>query len=113
MYLYVYTDAVITISIQNYGCNQNIIGQRKEVICSIFIPPNMDSNTIELGWLNEEDIITDDSRVTIDIVSDYSNSTVIMFNPLMEEDEGEYLCYAIINGSFVFDSIDLQNFTGK
>ena len=113
MYLYVYLDTVLTISIQNYGCNQNIIGQRQGVICSISIPPNMDSNTIELGWLNEEDIITDDSRVTIDILSDYSNSTVIMFDPLMEEDKGEYLCYAIINGSFVFDSIDLQNFTGK
>lgn len=83
------------------------------MICLISIPPNMDSNTIELGWLNEEDIITDDSRVTIDISSDYSNSTVIRFDPLMEEDEDEYICYAIINGSFVFDSIDLQNFTSK
>ena len=78
----------------------------------------MDTDTIELGWLNEEHIITDDSRVTVDVPSGYSNNntlvTVITFDPLTEEDEGEYICYAIINGSFfISDSIHLQNFTSK
>ena len=35
--------------------------------------------------------------------------TIIQFDPLAEEDEDEYTCYAVINGSFMFESISLQN----
>ena len=105
------------ISLQSCGIDQNIVGQRQEVICSLSIPLNTDPASVKLGWLNEEHIITDDSRVTIDVSSDYSDDntpvTVIKFDPLTEKDEGEYVCYAIINGSFISDSIHLQNFTSK
>ena len=87
------------------------------MICLISVPPDVDPDTIELGWLNEDDIITDDSRVTIDTSSGYYNdstlATVIQFDPLTESDEGEYICYAIMSGSLIFDSISLHNFTGK
>ena len=77
----------------------------------------MGPDTVELGWLNEDDIITDDGRVTIDTSSDYYNNssllTIIQFDPLFEEDGGEYICYAIINESFIFELINLQNFTSK
>jgi len=82
----------------------------------------VDPDDIEFGWVNEEDIITDDSRVTIDTLSTNASSgyfngsilfTSIQFDPLSEEDKGEYICYAIINGSFTFESISLQNFTSK
>ena len=88
------------------------IGYRQDVICSISVPPDVDPDTIEFGWLNEDDIITDDSRVTIYKSSDDNILiTIIQFDPLYEEDEDEYTCYTIVNGSFTFDSIDLQNFT--
>jgi len=87
------------------------------VICSIAVSTDVDPDNIELGWFNEEDIITNDSRVTIDTSSNYFNGstlfTSIQFDPLTEEDEGEYICYVIINGSFIFESISLQNFTSK
>jgi len=74
-------------------------------------------NIIFLGWVNEETIITNGSRVTVNASSGYFNNstlfTSIHFDPLTEEDEGEYICYAIINGSFIFESISLQNFTSK
>ena len=77
----------------------------------------MDPDTIELGFLNEDNIITNDSRVTIDTSSDYLNDstlvTIIQFDPLAEKDEDEYTCYAIINGSFIFESISLQNIISK
>ena len=77
----------------------------------------MDPDNIEFGWINEGDIITDDSRVNINTSNVYFNGstlfTSIQFDPLSEEDEGEYICYAIINGSFTFESISLQNFTSK
>ena len=102
---------------QPSGLDHNIIGQRQDVICSISVPPDVDPDTIELGWLNEDDIITNDSRVTIDTSSDYFNGstlvTTIQFDPLTGEDENEYICYAMINGSFVFESISLQNITSK
>ena len=87
------------------------------MICSISLPADVDPDTVELGWLNEDDIITNDSRVTIDVSSDYFNDstlvTIIQFDPLAEEDEDEYTCYAIINGSFIFESISLQDIISK
>ena len=93
------------------------MGQRQDVICSLNLAPNVDPDTIELSWVNEDDIITDDSRVTIDTSSDYFNNgtlfIIIQFDPLFEEDTGEYICYALVNESFTFGSIDLQNFISK
>ena len=107
----------LRISLQPSGYYQNTVGYRQDVICSVNLPPDIDPDTIELGWLNEDDIITDDGRVTIDTTSDYYNDssllTTIQFDPLFEEDEGEYICYAVINGSFIFEPINLQNFTSK
>ena len=77
----------------------------------------MDPNTIKFGWLNEDDIITDDNRVTIYTSSDYYNesslATIIQFDPLIEEDEGEYVCYAIMNESLTFEVINLTNFRSE
>ena len=90
------------------------------MICSIAVPPHVDPDTIELGWLNEDDIITNDSRVTI--IKSQNNSsnfsinvvtTSIRFDPLYEEDDGNYSCYARINESLTFSSVQLQNFRGK
>ena len=98
------------ISIRSSGLGQSIIGQKQDVICSIAIP----QHTIELGWLNEDDIITNDSRVTINTSSSDRNLvTTIQFDPLTIEDDGEYICYAVINGLFLSNSICLQNITGK
>ena len=87
------------------------------MICSISLPPDVDPDTVELGWLDADDIITNDSRVTIDASGDYFNDStlvaIIQFDPLLKEDEDEYTCYAIINGSFIFESISLQNITSK
>ena len=90
------------------------------MICSITVPADVDPDTIELGWLNEDDIITDDSRVTITkSQNDSSNfntsliTTTIQFDPLFEDDEGAYTCYSVVNESIKFSSINLQNFISK
>ena len=105
-------DSILNITLQPSGFDQNTVGQRQDVICSISVPPDVDPDTIELGWLNEDDIITNDSRVTIVRSNYYFNGsnlvTTIQFDPLIEEDENEYVCYARINGSHVFESINLQ-----
>ena len=109
--------SVLNITLQPSGFSQKTIGQRQDVICSISVPPDVDPDTIELGWLNEDDIITDDSRVSINTSSDYFNNntlvTIIQFDPLNEEDQDEYICYTIVNGSFIYDSVDLQKLTSK
>ena len=109
--------SVLNITLQPSGFGQNTVGQRQNVICSISLPADVDPDTVEFGWLNEDDIITNDSRVTIDASSGYFNDstlvTIIQFDPLSEEDENEYTCYAIINGSYIFESISLQNIRSK
>ena len=83
------------------------------MICLVSVPPDVDPYTIKLGWLNEDDFIADDSRIITDTSNDYINGylvTIIRFDPLYEEDEGEYICYAVINGSFISELINLRNF---
>ena len=105
------------IFLQPSGFGQNIVQQSQDVICSISVPSNVDPDAIKLGWLNEDDIITDDNRVTIDASSDYFNNsnlvTIIQFDPLIEDDEGEYICYAIMNESLIFEAINMMNFTSE
>ena len=105
------------ISLQPSGFDQNTVGQRQDVICSISVPPDVDPDTIELGWIYKDDIITDGSRVTIDASRYYFNEntlvTIIKFLLLFEKDEGEYFCYAILNGLFVMESTIMQNFKSK
>ena len=103
------------------GIGRTTVGQRQDVICSLSVPPDVDPDTIELSWLNEDDIITDDNRVTIikslinsdNISSNVSANvitTVIQINPLFEDDEGNYSCYSAVNGSVKLTSIQLQSF---
>ena len=114
---FLYLDTFLNISLQPSGFSQNIVGQQQDIICSIVtsIPAIVDPNNIELGWLYEEEIITADNRVIINSSDDYSNQSTLVtnihFDPLSEDDEGEYFCYAIINGSFVVEFIYLHNFT--
>ena len=82
----------------------------------------MDLDPINLTWINEENIVTIDERVTIiepvnDSINFTSNfnanviTTVIQFDPLFEDDEGIYGCYLMVNESVRCESIQLQNFT--
>ena len=105
------------VILQPSGVDQNTVGQRQDVICSISVPPDVDPDNIELGWLNEDDIITNDSRVTIvkalmnhsDNFSSNIISAILQFDPLIEDDEGTYNCYSIVNKTESFTSIQLQN----
>ena len=89
------------------------MGQRNDMICAVSVPPDVNPDTIELGWF----INLDDGAVTINASSNYFNDstlyTMIYFDPLTEEDEGKYTCYAIINGSFIYELITLQDLTSK
>ena len=108
------------ILLQPSGFNQNTVGQRQEMICSISLPLDVDLDTVELGWLDEDDIITNDSRVIIiESSNDLSNIssnvnvnvfiTIIQFDPLLEDDEGNYSCYSVVNETETFTSIQLQS----
>ena len=105
------------ILLQPSGFDQNTVGQRQDVICSISVSPDVDPDTIELGWLNEDDIITNDSRVTIVRSStNFSTSaitTTVQFDPLFEDDEGTYSCYLLTNEAETSTSIQLQNFKSE
>ena len=113
-----------TILLQPSGVDQNIVGKRQDVICSISVHPNVNPDTVELGWLNEDDFITNDSRVTIiESMHDSSNNStnlnasvitsILRFNPLFEDDEGIYYCYSKVNETEMLTSIQQENFQSK
>ena len=88
------------------------------MICSLYIPPDVNPDTAELGWLYKDDIITDDNRVTINSYNNYFNDstlvTIIQFDRVIEGDQDiDYICYALMNGSFIIQLIDFYNFTSK
>ena len=79
----------------------------------------MDPDTIEFGWLNESDIITNDNRVTVieqsnDLINISSNFsirvfvTILQFDPLFEDDKGNYSCYSIVNETEISTYVQLQ-----
>ena len=80
----------------------------------------MDPDTVELGLqLNEDVVIANDSRVTIieqsnDLINISSNFsirvfvTIIQFDPLFEDDEGNYSCYSVVNETETSTYIQLQ-----
>jgi len=103
------------IVFQPSGFFQNTKGQRQDVICSITVPPGVDPDTVELEWLNDDNITTDDGRITI--ISDNSTSfdgttlsTRLRFDPLFEDDQGNYSCYSIVNDTLKFQTAELTNF---
>ena len=112
-----------TILLQPNGFSQNTVGQIQDVICSISVTSNADLDSVELAWFNKEDIVTMDGRVRIiDSANDSANfssdntsviTTIIQFNPLFQNDEGNYACYSVVNGSVKFESIQLQNFRSE
>ena len=111
-------ESSLNVSLLPNDLSQNTVGQRQNVICSISIPPYVNPETVELGWLYGEEIVTDDSRVNINLSNDHFNDgtlvTIIEFNVLIQEDEDkQYICYAIINGSLLYKPIGLHNFTSK
>ena len=115
-----YTGAVgPIISFNPSGFLQNTKGQRQDVICSITIPPEVDPDTVELEWLNADNITTDDGRITI-ISADNSTSlnsstlsTTLQFDPLFEDDQGSYSCYSVVNDTLKFQTVELTNFRCK
>ena len=93
--------------------DKNTVGERQDVICSIDLPADVSPDTVEFGWLNQEDIATNDNRVTVTShfnTESRSVITTIQFNPLLEDDEGTYTCYSEINGFVKSESIQLHNF---
>lgn len=106
----IFLDSVLNITVQP---GDFLVGQGNDMICAVSVPPDVDPNTIELGWF----INSDDGAVTINASSYYLNNStlyaIIHFDPLIEADEGRYTCYTIINGSFIYEFITLENFTSK
>ena len=85
----------------------------------MLIRSDVDPNSVQLSWRNKEDIVTADSRVTI-ITSSVNNTlnassitTTITFDPLFEDDEGSYTCFASVNELLLLECIQLRNFQSK
>jgi len=94
------------------------VGQRQDLICTISVS-DMDLDAVNLGWFNEEGIITNDSRVNIvelpnDVVilPNFTRTvitTLIQFDPLIEFDEDTYSCYySVANETEISTSFQLM-----
>ena len=111
--------SLLSISLQPSGFGPNIVGQKQDVTCSVLLSSDVDPNSVKLSWRNKEDIVTADSRVTIitssvnSTLNASSITTTIRFDPLFENDEGKYTCYASVNGLLLFESIQLEHFWSK
>ena len=111
-YIFLIIGWLLSISLQpsDFG----IVGRKEALMCSFFVLPTVEPDTIKLHWINEGNIVTDDSRVNV--ITHYNETTItkiIHFDPLAIEDKGKYTCYAIINESLIYDFTELQGFKSK
>ena len=104
------------ISLQPSGFFSGTIGQMQDLICSVTITSAIDPNSVQLIWLDSENIITSDNRVTVTPTNITSNAfsftytTVLQFAYLMEGDEGNYTCNLVADDMFESQTVRLQNF---
>ena len=104
------------ISLQPSGFFSGTIGQMQDLICSVTITSAIDSGTVQLTWLDSDNIVTSDNRVTVTPTNITSNAfsftytTVLQFAYLMEGDEGNYTCNLVADEMFESQTVRLQNF---
>ena len=91
------------------------MGKIQNIICSVTITSEIDPNSVELTWANNDSIITTDNRVTItptnitENPSSFTYSTTIQFAYLMEGDKGNYTCNVAVDDMMESYSIIMQN----
>ena len=102
------------ISLQPSGYLQGVVGEMQDIICAVTITSTIDSDSVEMTWINADSIITADNRVTIitNITENpfsFTYITIIQFTYLMEGDEGNYICSVEADDMMESRSIILEN----
>ena len=88
----------------------------QDLICSVTITSAIDPDSVQLTWLDSDNIVTSDNRVTVTPTNITSNAfsftytTVLQFVYLMEGDEGKYTCDLEADEMFESQTVQLQNF---
>ena len=88
----------------------------QDLICSVTITSAIDPDSVQLTWLNSDNIVTSDNRITVTPTNITSNAfsftytTILQFAYLMLGDEGNYTCDLVADGMFEFQTVRLQNF---
>ena len=88
----------------------------QDLICSVTITSAVDPDVVQLTWLDSENIVTPDNRVTLiptNITSNafsFAYTTVLQFAYLIEGDEGNYTCDLVADEMFESQTVRLQNF---
>ena len=114
--LYVVT--VPRISLQPSGYLQGVVGEMQNINCSVSISSMLYLDSVELLWINDNVIVTDDNRIIIatyitENPSSFTYTTIIQFAYLMERDEGNYTCIVEVDDMVESRSIMLENLRSK
>ena len=90
---------------------QGIIGEATDLVCLIAISSTVQTHSVNLTW----NFTSNDDRVTViptTITTDDSigiiYTAVIQFAYLMEEDEGNYTCTAMIKDNSGYSTFNLE-----
>ena len=101
VYTYVHTAPTPNVFLKPDHLHQGIIGEANDLVCLIALSSTVQSNLVNLTW----NFTSNDSRVTVIPTTITINdsigiiyTTVIQFDYLLEEDEGNYTCTLIVDG---------------
>ena len=102
------------ISLQSRRFLQGVVGEMKNITCSVTITSEIDPDLVELTWTHDDSIITADERITIvtnitENPSSFTYTTMIQFAYLMEEDEGKHICSVEVGDMMESRSIIFEN----
>ena len=90
------------------------VGDPQNVTCLVASAAGLDSNSVTSFWTGPSGVVTDDERVTIDIiVDDNAYVTILHFDHIWESDEGIYTCNVTTSDHTVSLSANLTNLISK
>ena len=91
------------------------MGSPQNIHCTVSTVSGVDSSSVITSWIGPKSTITNDSRVTITYATSSGNAytSSLLFEYLMEGDEGTYTCNVMILRSSESRSVELWSLTSK
>ena len=91
-----------------------IVGYPEDIVCLIETTSELELSSVTSSWTGPNGVVTNDDRLTINVtVNKNIYITILHFEYLSENDEGNYTCSVTISNHTMLLSTTLNNLISK
>ena len=91
-----------------------IVRYPEDIVCIIETTSELESSSVSSFWIGPNGVVTNDDRLTINVtVNKNIYITILHFDYLLENDEGNYTCSVTISNHTMLLSTTLNNLISK